>query len=129
MQLIFSALFSSLIGAIFLRQAARWSEGLELRYGDAFVTMMSAASLGVLLKIVVGVGVMIVMPNDPAGLMWATSLIVISMFFTYSAIISSRHNLSFVKGMKVMGLLYLLAITVAAVYAAIVLSLQSPMEQ
>lgn len=116
---VFVALIGSLIGAIFLRAAAKWAENLEFPFGAAYTTVL----LTCLINLAIGLTLGLVLDACDAGKGAELAMLVILLpmgFLIQSCMISDRHNLPLAKGLKIAGFMLLINLLIGIVFGGIV---------
>jgi|HubBroStandDraft_6_1064221.scaffolds.fasta_scaffold399626_2 hypothetical protein len=94
------AIVGSLVGAILLRAGAEFAENLQIKFGDAFLTVFLASLANGAVAVLIGVAYGAASP--PAEFRRVAFICCYPLsFLIQSVIISARHNLSFWKGLRI----------------------------
>lgn len=108
------AMIGSLIGAILLRAAAKLVARMDIPFQEAFVTVFIA----VIVNVLVGfpIGFVLGASGMEQSMIQVISLGMIPVGIAINAaIISSRHELSFSKGLKISGVMFLIYVVIVGV--------------
>lgn len=106
--MIFQVLIGSLIGAIFLRAAAQLANRMEIPFGKAYGTV--AISMIIQILIAFPVGFVLGATGMDRGMLQAVTLsFVLFGILINAGVISSRHELTYMKAFKIAMVMFLLA--------------------
>jgi hypothetical protein len=88
------ALVGSLVGAILLRAGAEFAENLQIKFGDAFLTVFLATMANGTVAFVIGVAYAAAVPPPEFRKVAFIAFYPVA-FLIQSAVISARHNLTY----------------------------------
>lgn len=108
---LFAGLVGNLLSAIVLRAAAKWAENRELPFGAAYGTMFQAYLVALAMSLPTG---FILGASGTSEVVILATQVPLSLvgFLVQSAMISSRHDLPFIKGVKISGFMLLIGLFV-----------------
>ncbi len=114
-----------LFGTVILRAAAKWAEKLDLPFWPSAKTVLlytlGGSALGAVVALLAGLA------GDGAKHRLIEGLMAPAAFLLQSAVISSRHQLSFGKGIKISIFMWLVCFLVGVAVAIVTIGIMSVM--
>ncbi len=106
-----------LVGAVILRAAAKWAERLDLAFWPSVVTVVAYTAANVALGLVVAALAGMIGPGPKHGMLQGLATPV--GFLLQSAVISGRHHVSFLKGIKISFFMWLVTVLLGIAIAVV----------
>jgi hypothetical protein len=117
---LFALVVGSLISAILLRAAAQWMKRLVIPFGSAYVTVLGAGLVNMVIGFGLGVMVGMITGGKPGSLLGLQIAMFLIGFLITAAFISSRHSVTYGDALFIEIGMFLIALAIGVILGVVV---------